>query len=498
MEHNRKRPISSKGQEKAEKLEFSLNEIYDRESFCSGIKEAFTKEKAFSHNSLATLYSYPFPCAVLSNFVAETELLSQLQQEASEQEFHAKSNDLYQFKQTDDLGICNGSGLAAFRTFLTSKCRSWLTNITGIRLSDQVDSTFSEYKYTDTLLCHDDELEGRRIAFIFYLVPEWKDTDGGLLELFDTSADGHPNRIVRTLTPRWNTFVFFEVSPVSFHQVSEILSTTKTRLSINGWFHGAPPKRLPLSQPLAPSPAPPLKTTIDLLFEWVNPKYFDPDIQEPIRDRFEEESSIELREFLQEDKYERLMSALSTAENSCWEEKGPPNLRRLFELSRHSSNPLLRDVETLFKSDVFFYLLTQLTSLDLSDGSCVAEKASEESTVVSQSSSSESNPRCHGTWRRWNHGCYTLIRDSEASKADFCLEASLYFVRNEWKTDYGGFSSYIAKGEDEELLTVLPMANSLALVYRDKETLKFIKYIKALAGANGCEAFHDLFITYYE
>ena len=34
---------------------------------------------------------------------------------------------------------------------------------------------------TDVLLCHDDELEGRRIAFIFYLVPEWTKEDGGEL-----------------------------------------------------------------------------------------------------------------------------------------------------------------------------------------------------------------------------------------------------------------------------------------------------------------------------
>ena len=32
---------------------------------------------------------------------------------------------------------------------------------------------------SDVLLCHDDELEGRRIAFIFYLVPEWTKEDGG-------------------------------------------------------------------------------------------------------------------------------------------------------------------------------------------------------------------------------------------------------------------------------------------------------------------------------
>lgn len=40
----------------------------------------------------------------------------------------------------------------------------------------------------DVLLCHDDELEGRRIAFILYLVPPWEKSDGGTLDLY--SADG--------------------------------------------------------------------------------------------------------------------------------------------------------------------------------------------------------------------------------------------------------------------------------------------------------------------
>jgi Rps23 Pro-64 3,4-dihydroxylase Tpa1-like proline 4-hydroxylase len=42
-------------------------------------------------------------------------------------------------------------------------------------------------------LCHDDDIhgtiEGRRIAFIYYLVPDdWKETDGGALDLFDTDG----------------------------------------------------------------------------------------------------------------------------------------------------------------------------------------------------------------------------------------------------------------------------------------------------------------------
>jgi len=35
------------------------------------------------------------------------------------------------------------------------------------------------------LLCHDDELEGRKIAYILYLVPPgWTKEDGGTLDLY--------------------------------------------------------------------------------------------------------------------------------------------------------------------------------------------------------------------------------------------------------------------------------------------------------------------------
>ena len=37
----------------------------------------------------------------------------------------------------------------------------------------------------DVLLCHDDELEGRQIAYIFYLVPpDWEADDGGMILFF--------------------------------------------------------------------------------------------------------------------------------------------------------------------------------------------------------------------------------------------------------------------------------------------------------------------------
>jgi len=48
----------------------------------------------------------------------------------------------------------------------------------------------------DILLCHDDELDTRRVAFALYLTPSWSKEDGGLLDLFD--MDGRYDRFCAT------------------------------------------------------------------------------------------------------------------------------------------------------------------------------------------------------------------------------------------------------------------------------------------------------------
>ena len=41
-------------------------------------------------------------------------------------------------------------------------------------------------------MCHDDELEGRRIAYIFYLVPkDWTANDGGIVVLISQKCTVH-------------------------------------------------------------------------------------------------------------------------------------------------------------------------------------------------------------------------------------------------------------------------------------------------------------------
>lgn len=101
---------------------------------------------------------------------------------------------------------------------------------------------------------------------------------------------------------------------------------------------------------------------------------------------------------------------------------------------------------------------------------------------------------------------------------------------SDWQSEFGGYTCYVANEEDEEvsvdhsikctcthvgktveiiintlvfsslqLLTVYPEDNSLALVYRDKETLKFVKHVnhKSCCDSAG-RMFFDFSFVYYE
>lgn len=75
---------------------------------------------------------------------------------------------------------------------------------------------------------------------------DWEEDDGGHLDLYRCDKETvQPVEVVKSLLPQWNTFNFFEVSVKSYHQVREVLSKDKSRVSISGWFHGKPFDRPP-------------------------------------------------------------------------------------------------------------------------------------------------------------------------------------------------------------------------------------------------------------
>jgi len=385
--------------------------------------------------------------------------------------------------------MSSGPYIAQLRSLLMKQLKPWITQVTRVPLGDTIDMFCAQYSYTDTLLCHDDELEGRSVAFILYFNEEWEEEDGGLLELFDTHTDGNPKDVVQKLVPYGNSFAFFKVSPVSFHQVSEVLSPSKTRLSVGGWFHGPTLPRPPRPSP----PSSPCLTCVeideDVFYSWLNPAYLDPETQGDIQSKFEESSEISLPDFLSPDKYSEICEALNRQVH--WEFLGPAD-RRSCHKRAGGVCPILDTCLQLFTSEPFFLLLSNLTGLKLHE---LAPEDSEDEDAEDKISKIY-NPRCHGGFFRWTSGCYSLIRDDDQEQAEFALDLRMCFNVCGWKEDMGGQTVYIARGEDEELVTVEPQENTLNLVYRDKDSLKFVKYVNSKV--KNIESFHDVAFTYYE
>ncbi|XP_037372309.1 prolyl 3-hydroxylase OGFOD1 isoform X2 [Talpa occidentalis] len=486
----------------------------------------------------------PFLHCVIPNFIQSPNFLEGLQKELLNLDFHEKYNDLYKFQQSDDLKKRREPHICALRKILFENFRTWLSDISKIDLESTIDMSCAKYEFSDALLCHDDELEGRRIAFILYLVPHWDKSFGGTLDLYNVDEHLQPKQIVKSLVPSWNTLVFFEVSPVSFHQVSEVLSEEKSRLSISGWFHGPSLTRPPsYCEPLLPR-SPHIPQDHEILYDWINPTYLNMDYQVQIQEEFEERSEILLKDFLKPEKFAKVCEALEKGDVE-WNSRGPPN-KRFYEKAEESKLPeVLKECMGLFRSEALFLLLSNFTGLkfhflapsdddeieDKKEGEAASAADSTEEGTSHSSSQLEAHraavscdsphgseradteqeekeakeessvPTCQGELRHWKTGHYTLIHDN--SKTEFALDLILYCGCEGWEPEYGGFTSYIAKGEDEELLTVNPENNSLALVYRDRETLKFVKHInhrsleqkKTFPNRTG---FWDFSFVYYE
>lgn len=143
------------------------------------------------------MYQEPFTHGVIRNLVTDLSFIDDLKNDIkSKLKYLEKNNDLYKFHQTSDLSTCKSKFIRKFRDeVLYGSVVKVLEQMTNIELSTKVDFTSSKYEYSDYLLCHDDDIHddqnkrGRRIAFIYYLVPEdWSTQDGGNLDLFKVNG----------------------------------------------------------------------------------------------------------------------------------------------------------------------------------------------------------------------------------------------------------------------------------------------------------------------
>lgn len=178
----------------------------------------------------------PYPHLEILNFFT-TESIAKIADALQREPFYVKQSDLFSFKQTADLVSTKEPALQELRRYLLSESfMSYMEQITGLKLKrDKLDLAGTMYEDTDYLLCHDDQLDKRKIAFLIYL-SDMTPKEGGYLNIFDNKK-GKPTKIVKKIIPKYNKLALFEVSKLSFHSVEEV-KTNRQRIAIGGWYYG--------------------------------------------------------------------------------------------------------------------------------------------------------------------------------------------------------------------------------------------------------------------
>ncbi|EFO17959.2 hypothetical protein LOAG_10540 [Loa loa] len=460
-----------------------INSVYLTDEYLAEFRKTMSGEGQFSK---------PFPHFYLPDFLSSKEFVTDLRSELKTVQYDRKENDLYSLDQTVDLSNFDASKfptLTKFRNLFKTDVLHWLRNASGVNLNPEVAITSSNYNYTDLLLPHDDQCEGRKFAFTLYLTPDWKETDGGQLLLYDCDDNNDPISIAKITNPMENMLVMFEVSPRSWHMVTEVLSQ-RGRLSLHGWFHHTGynvSDKVKLSTPEGKL-KPHMNITYEEVLEWINPEYIDPLQQSKIQSIFEENSEISLFHFIRENKFE---SALHELDSACFEDVGPLNKRKMERL-REYALPLdssLLSLLRLVRSQAMALLLSQWTGLPLhSVDDCDSEPDIKKKKVDGNERESvtfHDGIECCSSVYRIGKGSYTMVDDEivgETEQLGCCLDFNLFLFANEWDDDHGGFISYFTKNEEEEVLRVSPVRNSVALVFREPGVYPFIKYVNCKAG----------------
>ncbi|GAB1863708.1 uS12 prolyl 3-hydroxylase [Camponotus japonicus] len=345
------------------------------------------------------IISKPFRICRISNFLKNERFIENLKCELENHDHKRKVTDLYQFEKTDDLfGASDYCSQMLHKSF-QKDLASWMERNTNIKLNKTISMSSARYYETDYLLCHDDNMGDRRIAYILYLSKGWTEEDGGALELFDTDEHGSPNKVVRSLIPEYNSLIFFEVVENSYHQVAEVITDDKCRWSINGWFHGPLRECYQAKSPRFESIRnfiEPNTTEIELS-SWISKRYLLPSIIDQIHENVMKEPYTFLESFLKESVYEQIANDL-TSQDINWRMVGPADIRH-YEIADEQTLPkLLKDFYNLFKSISFFELLWKYTGLDL---------VPDEKTM---------RPKMTIELQRWSAGCYTLLYDKSLVK----------------------------------------------------------------------------------
>ncbi|KAI6178920.1 hypothetical protein M3Y98_00554100 [Aphelenchoides besseyi] len=483
---------------------FVINEKYRRDEFKNFVQSTLNGETPNSH---------PFPHFSLNEFIVsdkKSEVMENLKIELASSKFVEQNNDLHSIQQTTDVANLDDQKfptLKSFHNFMRTTVREFIQKVTGFALNEKVALTGSLYKQGDYLLPHDDSLDTRKVAFVLYLSKDWEEKFGGELALFNSNSNiNRPIEVTKRLQPIYNTFVFFPVTTNTWHSVEEVLDTSYSRLSLNGWFHADDAKAAapPLPEPEAERIR--LLNTISMKTanEWFNQRFLNTTEIKKIKRTFESTSEISFPDFLTDDKYNLVLDEL---DNAHFNDLGPPDQRNVAKLDESMLTPgsNLSTLLEMFRSEMMTSYLTKWTGLQLSEDQSTLDNSSTTQPNVKRirldtevckepTTSAKTQNEIAGSSKadvelvpfvyRFKHGSYTMTDDQMAARAElngYCLDD----ISTNGQKKAHGFTSYVGTetGNDEaepqssEILRVYPKANALQIVFRERNVVKFTKYL---------------------
>ena len=186
-------------------------------------------------NQLPKIELHPFPHVVVKNFLDSATLDLAIDALAG-LEYDFKESDLFSYWASIDLTAINHPAINILRNDLgDDNWRKKVAKSFEVKQLSSIDLAAYVYGLGDFLLPHDDQVEGRTIAYSLHLTPEITEETGGALNIFKANKEGK-SELVDSILPEYNSLIMFEVSDRSWHQVSEITSDIQ-RLTLTGWYY---------------------------------------------------------------------------------------------------------------------------------------------------------------------------------------------------------------------------------------------------------------------
>ncbi|HJM81267.1 MAG TPA: 2OG-Fe(II) oxygenase family protein [Candidatus Poseidoniia archaeon] len=187
-------------------------------------------------DKLPRIKSRPFKHVVVKNFL-DPPTLDLVIDALAGLEYDFKESDLFSYWASIDLTDINHPAINILRDDLGGEIwRKKVAESFKTKKLSSIDMAAYVYGLGDFLLPHDDQVEGRVIAYSLHLTPEITEKMGGSLNIFKAN-DAGKSKLVDSIIPEYNSLIMFEVSDSSWHQVSEIMQDIQ-RLTVTGWYHG--------------------------------------------------------------------------------------------------------------------------------------------------------------------------------------------------------------------------------------------------------------------